>query len=321
MSSKSFKFNPTFTGTQTQSGPWGEWVDSTGNPVTSTVNSDGAEVPQDKVVPWFDGSVPLECAEYKRDWTHSWKIEVTMKTKKIDLNDIPIIKRFISALRGSKKFQDSEIHVLWVSHIPQNITQAQMSVQLQFTAAAPGTKNVMSVCQFPGYLYTHMIFYPGHSIELHGSPIPWALILDTTEIPLNPGYQIGDMYIRLCGKETSISRMEIERPSIMISMAPLTQQIAGVALTAPRKPSDQMLKTYVRRGINSTEKVKKMVKLMEAGVNIEGMALMDRLDIVLKKIPEDVLNKHGDPKNRKIIADKVHEAASCSRKTTFGLKM
>nr|DAZ90784.1 TPA_asm: protein 3 [Pinus yunnanensis virus 1] len=318
MAGKTFKFNPEFTGSKTATTSWGEWVDESGNPVQQSVPGEACIVPKENVVPWFDSSAVLECPEYRREWTHSWKVEVSMETKEIDLDKLPLIKKFVSLLKGPRKFQDAEIHALWVSHIPQNITTEQIALYLEFTAAAYGAKNLMSFCRFPGYLYVHMIFYPGHSIELHGSPIPWKLRFDTSRIPLKKGYQIGDLYVRLCGNETSICSMEVERPAVMISMAPLTQQIAGIAFTTPRKPSSEMLKTYVRRGVNSMEKVKKMVKLMEAGVDVEGISLMNRLDLVLKKIPETALENYGDIRNRRIIAEKVREATTCKKKMTFG---
>ncbi|DAF42371.1 TPA_asm: protein 3 [Pinus flexilis virus 1] len=318
MAGKSFRMNPDFTGSQTSTVRMGEWVDSEGRALDEGTGSGGNPV-EGKVVPWFDRALPVECPEYKREWTHSWKVHVDKTTKEIDLNNLPLIKKFISALKGSKEFQDAEIHALWVSHIPQNVTQEQISVQLEFTKALDMAKRTMAACRFPGYLYTHMIFYPGHSIELHGSPIPWAIKLDTSRIPVAADYRIGDLYLMLCGNETSISHMEEERPAVMISMAPLTQRISGVALTAPRRPSSKMIQTYARRGVNSASRATKIIKLMEAGIDVEGLGLLGKLDIALEMIPEDILNTHGDPKSSKVIAEKVSQAAKSRKKVKFGL--
>jgi len=317
MGSKSFRFNPEFSGSSLTGTKQGEWLDQSGNPVTGP--STGTEVGADKIVPWYDSALPIECPEYKREWTHSWKIKVDKTVTRIDLNDLPLIKKFISALKGSKEFQDAEIHVLWVSHIPQNVTQETMDVKLEFTKATDPSRRVMSMCEFPGYLYTHMIFYPGHSIELHKSPIPWALTLDTTRIPVANDYQIGDMYIRLCGNETQVSHMEEERPAVMISMAPLTQRISGLTFTLPRRPSSKMIEGYVKRGVNSRKKTAKIVKLMEAGIDVEAAALIGKLDLILEKVPDDALKNHGDPLNARLIAQKTQEATKCRKKTSFGI--
>ncbi|DAZ90618.1 TPA_asm: protein 3 [Abies virus 1] len=306
-----FQFTPGYGESSSEIKRMGKWTKE-----GDTQDDDqGKPVPQASIVPWYDSAVAQDAPDNKQVWTHSWTVRVKKNVERINLNELSIVKEAVKMLKGPMELYNAEVHLLWISHIPQNLFRENISFGLNFTQTKDPDRAEMSKNIFPGYLYTHHIFYPGHSIEMYKSPIPWEISLDLTGIDTVEDYVLGKLYVKICGSQSAITRMEGERKSEIITMAPLTQQIAGITLTRPRKPSTKMLQGYVKRGINSRAKTDKLIKLMSAGINVEGAALIGKLDEILKTVPEDALDKYGDPEAAKVIQKSVEAALRKERKT------
>ncbi|DAZ87281.1 TPA_asm: P3 [Arceuthobium sichuanense virus 2] len=273
------------------------------------------EEQQELIVPVFDRSLPLLIPDYQTDWKYRWNIRITKYRTIIDLNKLSIRAWLAKNIFTSRKLYNTEIHVLWFSHLPQNLFPEYMTISLNFTQSTDTNKRTMAENPFPGYLYTHHIFYPGHSIELHNSPLPWEIEIDHSEIPVASEYVMGEVFVRIVAKQTEAPRMEEEKLSQMIAMAPLSQPICGITLTRPRTPSTNWIQGYVKRGIDSKAKTEKLLKLMDAGVNVEGAALAKKLDAIISNVPMDALDRRGDDDAKKIILNSTLEALRAPRET------
>nr|DAZ90815.1 TPA_asm: protein 3 [Sciadopitys virus 1_Can] len=296
-----FNFNPDYlSGRSTHAGSWAggssETVTELGPPDTSLV------------APQFDTSVPDAVPAYRTNWVYSWRIHVNKKRQVLSLNKLDLIKKAVSSLTRSRKLYNTEIHIMWFSNIPQNLFRENVTFSLHFSESTDPDKKVMSKNIFPGYLNTHHIFYPGHSIELHNSPIPWEIHLDNTAIQVTEKYVMGEIHVKLVGMQGDIAKMEEEKTSQVIAMVPLTQPIAGVTLTRPRIPGTEWLQGYVKRGVNSKAKVDKMIKLQSLGIDIEGAVLAGKINSVLGNVPDQLLEQAGNHEIRREIYRKVIDA-------------
>ncbi|DAZ90847.1 TPA_asm: protein 3 [Taxus virus 1] len=302
-----FKFDPSYT--QTSKGPMGTWEQVVDPKEDTEIKESSREV-----VPHFDNSIPSVVPVYKTNWTASWRLKVKKTTQELLLSDLSIVKSTVSKLMRSRKMFDTEIHLMWFSYIPQNLFQENMGISLHFTEALEEGRSLMAQNKVPAYLFIHHIFYPGHAIELYGSPIPWRLDIDLSRLPVTNNYVCGEIHVKVTGKHGPVPRMEEEKLSEMIAIVPIEQEIAGITLTRPRLPSSEMLRGYVKRGINSQDKVDKLIKLQSIGLDVEGMSLSGKLDSVLKNIPNSLLDKRGDKSARVEIANRVLTALGKGKK-------
>lgn len=290
-----FKFNPKY------------WGDSAAVSTHADESGQGEEqreamtIATREISPVFDNSVPENVPYYKENWTYSWRISASKERKQIDLNSLSFMRQFVSKIQRSTKMFNTEIHLMWFSNIPQNLYREHMSFSLRFSQSTDNQRELMTVNKFPAYLNTHHIFFPGHSIELHGSPIPWIIDIDMDRIPISDNYVAGEIHIKLVGRQGSIPQSENARPSQIVALVTPEQPIAGVSLTRPRLPSSEWTKGYVKRGINSNARVEKMLGLQTMGIDVEAVALVGKLNTVLKKVDSGLLERCGDQDAKKEI--------------------
>ncbi|DAZ90633.1 TPA_asm: protein 3 [Amentotaxus virus 1] len=262
-------------------------------------------------VPCFDDSIPRNIPKYKTSWTHGWRVMIKKTSQEIHLNQLSMIKRIVSSLQHSRKLSNVEIHLLWFSYIPQNLFRENIEFTLSFTESTDPDISLLAKNVAPGYLFTHHIFYPGHAVELQGSPIPWKVGVDLSQIGISDDYICGELWIKIVGNQSQAVTMEEERHSQMIALVPLSQPIAGVTLTAPRIASREMAMGYIKRGVDTQKKTGKILKLQSLGVDIEALTLTKKLSNVLQAVPDSLLEfpRDGDNYSKilKIIVTEVQK--------------
>ncbi|DAZ90704.1 TPA_asm: protein 3 [Cupressus virus 1] len=310
--SHSFKWNPEYN--PITSNTMGSWSKNPSNQAEEEIAELGALCPMDKVHPVFDPSLPMDVPDYTTSWTYSWQMKIKKGVSLINLNDLSFAKKMIKELSRSRKMYKTEIHVLWISHLPPNLYRESVTINLNFEPATEADKKLLSKNTLPAYLYAHNIFYPGHSIELWNSQIPWSIKIDHTEIKVDPKYTMGELHIKIVGTQTEAPQMEQQKKSQLIAMCTLSDPIVGITLDRPRKPSTKWMEGYAKRGVNTRARQEKLMRLMESGVNLEAAALLGKLESIIQHVPDDLLRKCGDPDACKMIEAEVIKAVRGKKK-------
>ncbi|DAZ90683.1 TPA_asm: protein 3 [Caladenia virus 1] len=239
----------------------------------------------------------------------NWKIKISGPESYIDLNKIGWMEMLYLNLTHQNNLSCSEIHVVWISHVPVDVNRDIMvTLNCEFTATNDSDRRILGSTTFPVSLTSHSIFRPGHSIKLgRGEKIPWAITVSLSDQVFENGYTFSEMYLKLIGYKEMFGGVDSNRETTLISLMPFEEEFSGLSLSRPRRiHEDWKIQTY-KIGMNRKQDMKKILRLQEINVDIEAIMKCGKMSKVLNSFKiADLSDKTSN--NYRVTLEKIKSA-------------
>lgn len=229
-------------------------------------------------------AVPNERAIFSQKWTWNPK----GGENQISLKNIGILSKLNMVKWGNTgSVTDSEIHLIYLPHLPIELYRNDMmEIELHFDGAEEGEASLLSKAVFPSPLHSHIVFYPGHSFSMKpGAKFPWIINMSTSA-SVHESYPVADIVVYFKGYNTPLSYHTSKSGADIISLVPTSEIPTGVTLTRPRAGGDWKMKG-LHYGVRSKKSIETIILLQEAGIDVEGLQMIGKLEEAVKRVGKD----------------------------------